>query len=745
MELSGLQDSFGFRALGFARDIASHLILRTPKPSFPCYPMGTADDLITEQCAVFLDRWEKDPLFKKKIVKFSLPLYCHKAEDLIRATLSLPSGAVITDKDVQRAVICACLVPLRQTIGSCFATAPAIVIQKKRLDFLIDDLYDLLTTGQLKRVVEGREYTVPLSLNSNTCHLDKPIGAQYHSSPGIIAAFTLANKPIPKDLPSMSVKTLFTQQIPPEKLERALNLFTNMTETALLKAWEFTLASFSDIKMEFSQWNLSWGLGLNPEEAGGIGEALYENINEKLQKTNQKIEEAHKDVIVAHEQLKSSETLLRQANSTEQARQLQGEWKARLYHFQCCEDIEKKLQNEAKIYVDLFSFLLQQYTTLLQQYFQEIYDPQMADIFIESYEDLSAGFRLIYNHGRKDSTLWTAIYRQEEFINSLVEFFTVTERFLQDFYNNPIEKKNIETQVTGIIQHVRSSEFIQSALSRAAALNRTPWSYLSGGRMDDLIPIYFRSPTTIKKESQSIADELNLFIFLIDVLKTVSFKDILLLIQSPTHAFSLTPDTFPFREAWESNTFTYTWIRDNFLEPGKEFYEAMVISPNEQLELLRRLGLKRTPLTTTSVTNFIALIAEKTQSLPFFLHKALPLIRADQCKTVLHQLLGHDQFFLPKLPPFLLSSELQTLARLFSHPSQYTPLAEKARAMKLAPLTCVFADTNWSNSYFSFVINPCTLNLEMWRTDKTGVYGFPFPLLKSWLGEGKEFEWSVFI
>jgi hypothetical protein len=63
----------------------------------------------------------------------------------------------------------------------------------------------------------------------------------------------------------------------------------------------------------------------------------------------------------------------------------------------------------------------------------------------------------------------------------------------------------------------------------------------------------------------------------------------------------------------------------------------------------------------------------------------------------------------------------------------------------------VFADTNWSNSYFSFVINPCTLNLEIWRTDKTGVHGFPWkgikkkaPEFAKWLDENIDEGLMVF-
>jgi hypothetical protein len=735
MDQSGIQDSFCFRALSQAREWAAHLIDGAPIPSSLFYPMGPSDGAIDEQRKIFLERWA-EPEFKKKIKKFSLPLCHRKAEEMIRITLQLSSKVPLQDADIQKAVVTACLTPLRQSIGSCFATAPAILAQKNHLDLFIADLYDLLTTGRLKRVVDGNEYTVPLSLSYGVGDLKRPIGLEFRRSPGLRAVFDV-DKVLGAD-PSMTVEDLLKKEIAPQKLNDAIAFFTSMTENALLKAWEFTLASFSDIKMEFSKWNLSWSLGLHPNEKGGIGGILYSVLDQKLQETNQEIEAAYREVVTAHEQFKMTEGLLRQASSEAEGRRLNAEGQARLHHLRSAEDLMKDLQGKAKAYSKLFSFLIEQYKAKFQEYFQEIYDPEMPELFVNSpYEDRMAGFRLVYKHGRNDSSLWTRIYDQHQFVGVLVEFFTTTEMSIQYLCETEAEKKAVEMLTTAIIQHVRSDGFIQAALARAKQSNRLPWSYFSGGTMDQLIPTYFRSRSPLKKEAQQIESELDLFVFLIDTLKAIPAASSIL-IQSPTHAFSLMPFTEPFHQAWEDRGFTYTWIRDQFLVPAKQFYDEMMLSREEQIELMRRAGLKGDTVASCSIAEFSSQFVN--DKLPAILFNTLPLISVNRCKAVLHELAGEVDFQAPL--EWLSSREIMVLAK--SRVKDHEKVAKRAKELKLVPPVCLFADTNWPGSYFSFVINPCTLALEVWRTDKTGILGDPLPLVKSWLGKGKDFIWTIY-
>ncbi len=201
MDHSGIQDSYCFRGLTLARELAQSLVdekgqLQPFSKKLPhfYYPAGTSDGSIWDHQSKFLKRWAADPGFVKKFRKFSLPLFHKKAEEMVRATLLLSPTVPISDVHVRRAVICACLTPLRQSVGSCFATAPAILVQGHYLDLFIDDLYELLTTGRLRRVAEGVQYTVPLSLTFGVGDLRKMIdpSREFWASPGLIAALEAA-------------------------------------------------------------------------------------------------------------------------------------------------------------------------------------------------------------------------------------------------------------------------------------------------------------------------------------------------------------------------------------------------------------------------------------------------------------------------------------------------------------------------------------------------------------------------
>ena len=99
-----------------------------------------------------------------------------------------------------------------------------------------------------------------------------------------------------------------------------------------------------------------------------------------------------------------------------------------------------------------------------------------------------------------------------------------------------------------------------------------------------------------------------------------------------------------------------------------------------------------------------------------------------------------------ELPDFLSSQEIQQLAKAQIHSDidKHVLIAARAQELKLAPTACVFADTNWPEGYFAFVIHPISLNLEVWKSDKTGSIATPLPLVKTWLGKGKEFAWTIF-
>ncbi|MGH2611642.1 MAG: hypothetical protein ACRDFB_01170, partial [Rhabdochlamydiaceae bacterium] len=120
----------------------------------------------------------------------------------------------------------------------------------------------------------------------------------------------------------------------------------------------------------------------------------------------------------------------------------------------------------------------------------------------------------------------------------------------------------------------------------------------------------------------------------------------------------------------------------------------------------------------------------------------LPLIPAEQCQALLFPTDLSRQLTKVSLPPFLSSEELFRLMFKFSSDISADAVRETMRELKLAPSTFLFADTNWPNGYFSFVLHPITLKLEIWKTDRAGVTGGPLPLIKTWFGKD---AWSIFL
>ncbi len=114
------------------QDFLEKVIVAFEQEGFLFYPQGFNDGMIQEHILGFLKILKQDETLKS-LKRFQKPL-CHKwAEKLIFETLGIPASTPLTDSLIKSAVLCACLTPLRQNVGSCFATAPAIMIQKEQV------------------------------------------------------------------------------------------------------------------------------------------------------------------------------------------------------------------------------------------------------------------------------------------------------------------------------------------------------------------------------------------------------------------------------------------------------------------------------------------------------------------------------------------------------------------------------------------------------------------------------------
>lgn len=627
--------------------------------------------------------------------KFTKPLTNKWAEELIRHTLQLSSGTIITDTHTKQAVLSAWLCYLRQNVGSCFATAPAEVIHDEQPELFLQDLLDLIATGTLKRTFGGVENSVPLSASWGSGDIKKPLLIQISTkgispeiwhSPGLIVAFEAIGflkpndrikqkvqqmedwiKPLIQQNQSHSfcvltveemIRSILLQMLGitekqmkeyenrPRELfhtqllvhtpsvknsggigercanflhlfEVAKNTFKSLADNALLKAWEFTLASFSDIKYEFARWNFYASLGLQTNEPGGIGQCIYQIIQRKLDLANTKVQEIQYEYEMVYTQVKTLEARMRHASTEKEVQWLKIDYQSRRNEFYFLEEQRNEAQSQASALVDLYDILYKLYVDLFKDYFQEVYDADMQEVTTGPFDDSPAGFRLLYKHGRSNTSQWTRIQNQHDFIDALSSFFVATEPQISHALGEKKLEKDLSDVVTGIINHVKTREFLESALHRMAIahsaplikdplehlelVEKKPWVYTSGGTMNTLVSCYYRIEDRPKEVEKWVENEMELLVYLADTLKQIppvflnpylKEKRQSMLMQSPTHAFLLKPAISPFKETWLNDEFTYTFIRDRFVRPAEMFVEHLLLNDEMLLYLIQQINEK---------------------------------------------------------------------------------------------------------------------------------------------------------
>lgn len=635
-----------------------------------------------------------------RLLKMISKPYSHKfAEQMIRDTLQLPTNAVITDAHARRAAFSAWMCYLRQSIGSCFATAPAIIVHDEQPEQMLIDINELMGTGRLKRTFGGVEYSVPLSTSWGGGDLRRPIALNMDGtdsqhglwySPGLIAAFEgcgLINPELPLTERINAVKLLIKGAVPEktrsqtvfvtcaedlikrilmlhfklsehdlesfanrpqgmvhssmimqiaqsgsgmggkgqacvnfyQQYENASRAFRGLADNALLKSWEYTIASFSETKAEFTRWNLYSSLGLGAGEVGGIGQCLYEITKTKLDRFNEKVKSLQSEYEMVYSQVKYLESRVRGASSEKEAAWIKAEWQSKINEFHTLEEMRDKANFKAHRFANLFNEMIEKYYVLFSTYFQEVYDADMHDVAADQYDDSPAGFRLLFKHGRANTSQWTPIRNLNEFIDALAAFFTATESEIVGAEGMEGFQQELGEFVTAIVNHVKTREFQETAFYRMAAahkvgivrnplenldkIEKKPWVYTSGGTMATLVSCYWRREQKPTEASRWVENTTELLVFLIDTMKQMPQKlldEIMaqpkkgVLMHSPTHAFLLKPGDCLFKKAWTKEAFTYTWVRDNFIKPMEQFWEKIVLNEKMIQHLIETL-LERVP------------------------------------------------------------------------------------------------------------------------------------------------------
>ena len=833
----------------------------------------------------------------------SKPYANRYADQVIRDTLALAPNSMVTDADAKRAVLSAWLCYLRQNVGSCFATAPAIIVHDEQPEQMLMDMLEILGTGRLKRTFGGIEYSVPISASWGSGDLKRffllpldisstPSGIWL--SPGLIKAFEAAGLINPDDplkqrieqnkkLVSSVLDTWETQapyaitsaeelikrvlfkqlgltQVDLDeyenrprnllqsnlmmetatlgggkgqacanfylRLEAAENGFKCIADNALLKTWEFTLASFAETKAQFTRWNLYSSLGLGAEEEGGIGQALYSILKRKVEESNRKIEEFQAEYEIAYGNIKYLEARIRSASTEKEAQWIKAEYQSKRNEFDMLEEMRDRYHRRAQRFANLFDVLMNTYDDLFPRYFQEVYDADMHEVSSNPHDDSPAGFRLLYKHGRSNTSQWTRIKTPNEFIDALASFFNNTESEVSAAPQLAGLESEVSEMISAIVAQIRSQEFLETAFYRMARAHQTPiikdplqhldkiekkpWAYTSGGTMGTLVSCYYKTESLPTETERWVENPTELLVFLLDTVKQIPPKlfegfendpSKSLLIHSPTHAFLLKPNWGLFKEAVQSEVFTYTYVRDQFILPAEKFIRKMDMEESMQEFLIGRIAQKVVPDFRHYFRQVFSYVAGKKDPVEFrnmlvhtisherglrygrgviqideidsLLFSALPLFPAYELKARSDEILAK----LPNISPQLLedvaalwdemtpsiagemwmdAKTLQNVTKAMiclasqETSSQYNyhwEVSQAARELGYAmPMPIIFADTNWTRDMFAFLVSPGTGRFELWRVDYTGSVGAPMSAWEQWLnGSDRVRTWGVYV
>ncbi|MCI5051648.1 MAG: hypothetical protein MRY21_00755 [Simkaniaceae bacterium] len=670
--------------------------------------------------------------------KIAFPLANRYVERVV--ALSVGKSERLEKRDIRVATLSAMLTPLRQTIGSCFATAPAILIQSEQMGNMLSDLYELLSRGQMRRVVAGNEYKVPMSISVGSADLNRVIAKPHaiHLHPAIEGKKTAS--------PGMRVKDLLNE-------EEGL-VFAYFSNHALLRAWEYTLASFTDFEDTSSKRNLTVALGLEHEKPGGIGQAVYNHIQSKLDSVNEKAAELHQEYVLANDRVEMTQRLLGSASTPDRIRRLKAELQGHLHHMQMSYDDHIEEAERSKKYADFFRFIIHQYYDNFSLYFQELYDPDMHDMDENLFEDSPAGFRLIYKHGRAEPTAWTSIYDAEGYIRSLEDFFYITEPLIISASDWREASEEVQEITQLVLEHIKSEIFIKSAMDRIQELHKKmsqeeigkkPWSYVSGGTVETLLKAYHGKESEFTVEKVIPKSPTELCIFYIDLIKEMPLpileKAENFLAVSPNHAFILQPERF--KSAWDCDQFTYTWVRDTLIEGPQAYYGEYRLNRDEQNFLMYKflsLNPRWSGFEFSFYTDNVPLseFAKEfppapTHEIAAFLKSSLPVIGPKQAKIL--GFTEREHFIFPEILSLLLAKTGKSESDL----EAYLQLSGL-----LPPKPLIFGDTNWPDFLFAFSVNPVTLEFELWRVSPNGWVGHPMHTWDLFFNGDPLHEWGVF-
>lgn len=910
-DLTLIQDSWSWRNVHVGRELAKKLLTGQGEVDLSqlnqsikileknLYSLGPGrhhDGHRQRHLLHILQLFRDQPAYSTALQKITKPVGNLTAEKLIRDTLFIPEKTPIKDLHARQASFSALLTSLRQNVGSCFATAPAIMIQQEQSLRMLEDFSQLFARGRLVRTVEGVESVVPLSLSWGVGDLFRPfplgkLGVDplktLSFAPGLHRAFEGAGilkkglsreerargceellkrshceslvhdsfgystpeqilkivllhhfkmterdvkgyqekvtTPIAGEVLIQRAPLLEAKSSPQQYLKAykaAKEAFKGVTDNALLKAWEFTLASFAETKADFAKWNIYISLGINPEEPFSIASTLYEKITHEVEKINEDLKQyqSHYDHVFA--QIKSLEGRIQRASESE-IEWLRGEYQIRRQEMHRVLSEHDEMREKGERLTKIFPFLMNFYGDRIRDYFQEVYDAEMHDVSQNPYDDSPAGFRLLYKHGRPNPALWTLIHTPHEYLQHLTAFFIATEIDLEKRPEIEGLEKELRALITSMIHAIKQPEFLEYSFHRLAKayheplvedplnhlelVKRKPWSYVSGGTMGTLTSSYYANPSLPQESKRWVETENELLAYFLDTFKEAPARvqklyqkepNRSMLAFTPTHAYLFKPGWKHLREGWEENVYTYTWIRDAWVQPHYVFLEKHLLDGRMMELILQKLIANFPPGYRAIATHAVGLHHNSRKANEF----RADVMRAFSYekwmgKRELEQIGDElDGLLFSMLPLFPEHQLIEKLERIFSEidPSHtlatqrfYSEIQEMigkykilssldlrdiAKAIVISaleatrspifyhqkildamqrlgfayPAPILFGDTNWVKNVFGFTVNPGTEEVELWRFDECGGEGKPMSAWKRYLNGSDRQEWGLY-
>lgn len=651
--------------------IAESIQLLT-KCLYPLGPHREEEGPAREHLLKMLEFLHDNQEIKSRFRRFFVPSYA-RVQDLIRHTLALPAGEQLTVRHVCEAVLVSLFTYLRQDVGSCFATALAILIHREYPLLFIRDLEDLLSSGKISRTIGDREITVPINLLPCIGDLFRPIRvvdlypnpiATLATSPDIQAAFVASGIfPITGDISEEIQSVLANErvfqkirdvhgtitahdiiqdgllhhyQVSPsevqasilqegfrnrewgsrlgasvlsassqhvlsylESYEQAKQGFIRDTQNVLLKSWEYTLATLADASQTTTVKHLQIALGWSSGDEYGLHDIIRNFLAEEIAATQAFAGQCEQTYQEAKAQLEYVESRMRNPINKQDSQILA------MDHVRFRQELNQALQDwnaaqeKLKKILTLPDFLFSFYSRVIPVYFRSVYDAFIRE-FSDHYEDVPAGFRIVFTYGRSHPNTWEPIYSIEEFIHALTDFFSSTEGDLLAKHNVSGLEKETSVLLHRIAAALHEPRFQEAAMERILKayncpvpqgifqnLNRithTPWVYVSGGTVTTLVSDYFENPHPVSQLKKLPADPHELAAFFTDALKDLpsAVKEYLedgehaLLAATPSHVFSITAGSPLFRDAWTNDWYSYTWLRDVWVSKHQAFLKHTV-------------------------------------------------------------------------------------------------------------------------------------------------------------------------